>query len=428
MAIINKIQARQILDSRGNPTVEVDLTLDDGSMGRASVPSGASTGSFEALELRDKDSHFLGKSVFNAVNNINSLISKRVVGDSFESYRDLDLSLIELDGSSNKKNLGANAILGVSLAFVHALSHYNKISVHELLLDSKPVMPVPMMNIINGGSHADNNIDIQEFMIFPLGAESFSHAMQIGVEVFHNLKSILKSNNFQTSIGDEGGFAPNLTSNEHAIDIIIDAINKAGYTPGKDIYIALDVAASELYNNASNTYSLYSENKELNSDEMIQYYETLCSKYPIISIEDGLDENDWQGWTKLFKKLGRDIQLVGDDLTVTNPTRLKKAIECDAMNAILIKLNQIGTITETIDTINMANKANYGSIISHRSGETEDTTIADLSVAMGVGQIKTGSVSRTDRTAKYNQLLRIEESFNSKIEFGNKNYLGHLLK
>jgi enolase len=284
------------------------------------------------------------------------------------------------------------------------------------------------MNIINGGSHADNNIDIQEFMIFPLGAESFSHAMQIGVEVFHNLKSILKSNNFQTSIGDEGGFAPNLTSNEHAIDIIIDAIHKAGYTPGKDIYIALDVAASELYNNESNTYSLYSENKELNSDEIIQYYETLCSKYPIISIEDGLDENDWQGWTKLFKKLGRDIQLVGDDLTVTNPTRLKKAIECDAMNAILIKLNQIGTITETIDTINMANKANYGSIISHRSGETEDTTIADLSVAMGVGQIKTGSVSRTDRTAKYNQLLRIEESFNSKIEFGNKNYLGHLLK
>jgi len=428
MAIINKIQARQILDSRGNPTVEVDLTLDDGSMGRASVPSGASTGSFEALELRDKDSHFLGKSVFNAVNNINSLISKRVVGDSFESYRDLDLSLIELDGSSNKKNLGANAILGVSLAFVHALSHYHKISVHELLLDNKPVMPVPMMNIINGGSHADNNIDIQEFMIFPLGAESFSHAMQIGVEVFHNLKSILKSNNFQTSIGDEGGFAPNLTSNEHAIDIIIDAIYKAGYTPGKDIYIALDVAASELYNNESNTYSLYSENKELNSDEIIQYYETLCSKYPIISIEDGLDENDWQGWTKLFKKLGRDIQLVGDDLTVTNPTRLKKAIECDAMNAILIKLNQIGTITETIDTINMANKANYGSIISHRSGETEDTTIADLSVAMGVGQIKTGSVSRTDRTAKYNQLLRIEESFNSKIEFGNKNYLGHLLK
>ena len=428
MAIINKIQARQILDSRGNPTVEVDLTLDDGSMGRASVPSGASTGSFEALELRDKESHFLGKSVFQAVNNINSLISKRVIGDSFESYRDLDQSLIELDGSNNKKNLGANAILGVSLAFVHALSHYNKISVHELLLDSKPVMPVPMMNIINGGSHADNNIDIQEFMIFPLGAESFSHSIQIGVEVFHNLKSILKSNNFQTSIGDEGGFAPNLNSNEHAIDVIMDAIHKAGYTSGKDVYIALDVAASELYNNASNTYSLHSENKELNSEEMIEYYETLCAKYPIISIEDGLDENDWEGWTKLFKKLGRDIQLVGDDLTVTNPTRLKKAIECDAMNAILIKLNQIGTITETIDTINMANKANYGSIISHRSGETEDTTIADLSVAMGVGQIKTGSVSRTDRTAKYNQLLRIEESFNSKIEFGNKNYLGHLLK
>ena len=428
MAIIEKIQARQILDSRGNPTVEVDLFLEGGSMGRASVPSGASTGTFEALELRDKGPGFLGKSVFQAVDNINSSIAQRIVGDTFDSYRTLDNSLIELDGSNNKKNLGANAILGVSLAFVHALSDYHKVSIHELLLDSKPVMPVPMMNIINGGSHADNNIDIQEFMIFPLGAESFSHSMQMGVEIFHNLKSILKSNNFQTSIGDEGGFAPNLLSNEHAIDVIMDSINKAGYKPGEDVYIALDVAASELYNKSSNTYSLQSENKELNSDQMIEYYQTLCSKYPIISIEDGLDENDWQGWTQLFKELGADIQLVGDDLTVSNPVRLKKAIECDAMNAILIKLNQIGTITETIDTINMAKQANYGSIISHRSGETEDTTIADLSVAMGVGQIKTGSVSRTDRTAKYNQLLRIEESFNSNIEFGNKNYLGHLLK
>jgi len=428
MAIIEKIQARQILDSRGNPTVEVDLFLESGSMGRASVPSGASTGTFEALELRDKGPGFLGKSVFQAIDNINSSIAQQIVGNTFDSYRDLDNLLIELDGSSNKKNLGANAILGVSLAFVHALSEYHKVPIHELLLDRKPVMPVPMMNIINGGSHADNNIDIQEFMIFPLGADSFSHSMQMGVEIFHNLKSILKSNNFQTSIGDEGGFAPNLISNEHAIDVIMDSIIKAGYKPGKDIYIALDVAASELYNKTSNTYLLDSENKELHSDQMIEYYDALCSKYPIISIEDGLDENDWEGWSQLYNKLGRDVQLVGDDLTVTNPIRLKKAIESNAMNAILIKLNQIGTITETIDTINMAKEAHYGSIISHRSGETEDTTIADLSVAMGVGQIKTGSVSRTDRTAKYNQLLRIEESFSGTIDFGNKNYLGHQLK
>ena len=428
MITIKSIHARQILDSRGNPTIEVDLTLKNGSFGRASVPSGASTGTFEALELRDNSSKFLGKSVYKAINNINSTIANELVGQQFENYRDLDHTLIELDGSENKKNLGANAILGVSLAYVHALSNYNHIPLHSLLLENQPIMPVPMMNIINGGSHADNNIDIQEFMIFPLGAESFSHSLQMGVEIFHHLKKLLKSNNYQTSIGDEGGFAPNLSSNEHAIDIIMDAITKAGYEPAKDVFIALDVAASELYNKDKKTYHLKSENQELSVHDMVEYYKNLCSKYPIVSIEDGLDENDWDGWSELFSVLGDQVQLVGDDLTVTNPIRLQKAIDNQSMNAILIKLNQIGTITETVDTITMARKANFGSIISHRSGETEDTTIADLAVAMGVGQIKTGSVSRTDRTAKYNQLLRIEESFSTSIKFGNKNYLGHFLK
>ena len=428
MITIKSIQARQILDSRGNPTIEVDLALNDGSFGRSSVPSGASTGTFEALELRDNSTKFLGKSVYKAINNINHTIANELVGQKFENYRELDHTLIALDGSDNKKNLGANAILGVSLAYVHALSNHKNIPLHTLLLENEPIMPVPMMNIINGGSHADNNIDIQEFMIFPLGAESFSHSLQMGVEIFHHLKKLLKSNNYQTSIGDEGGFAPNLSSNEHAIDIIMDAVMKAGYEPAKDIFIALDVAASELYNKDNNTYHLKSENQELSVHAMIEYYKNLCSKYPIVSIEDGLDENDWNGWSDLFNVLGDQVQLVGDDLTVTNPIRLQKAIDNKSMNAILIKLNQIGTITETVDTISMARKANFGSIISHRSGETEDTTIADLAVAMGVGQIKTGSVSRTDRTAKYNQLLRIEESFSNSIKFGSQHYLGHLLK
>ena len=428
MITIKSIQARQILDSRGNPTIEVDLALNDGSFGRSSVPSGASTGTFEALELRDNSTKFLGKSVYKAINNINHTIANELVGQKFENYRELDHTLIALDGSDNKKNLGANAILGVSLAFVHALSNHKNIPLHTLLLENEPIMPVPMMNIINGGSHADNNIDIQEFMIFPLGAESFSHSLQMGVEIFHHLKKLLKSNNYQTSIGDEGGFAPNLSSNEHAIDITMDAVMKAGYEPAKDIFIALDVAASELYNKDNNTYHLKSENQELSAHDMIEYYKNLCSKYPIVSIEDGLDENDWNGWSDLFNVLGDQVQLVGDDLTVTNPIRLQKAIDNKSMNAILIKLNQIGTITETVDTISMARKANFGSIISHRSGETEDTTIADLAVAMGVGQIKTGSVSRTDRTAKYNQLLRIEESFSNSIKFGSQHYLGHLLK
>ena len=429
MATINKIHARQILDSRGNPTVEVDVLLNNGGFGRAAVPSGASTGSHEAVELRDKDSSkYFGKSVFNAIDNVNTIISKHVCGINFNNHRELDDLLINLDSSNNKSNLGANAILGVSMAFVHAQSNQMNVPLYKLLQQGEPILPVPMMNIINGGSHADNSIDIQEFMIFPLGAESFSQSIQMGVEVFHNLKSILQSNGHHTSIGDEGGFAPNLSSNEEAIEVIINAIEKSGYIPGDDISIALDVAASELFDPSNKTYRLESENKSLSSDDLIEYYSNLCNKYPIVSIEDGLDENDWGGWINLSNKLGNSIQLVGDDLTVTNPNRLKDAINQNAMNAILIKLNQIGTITETIDTINMAKEANFGSIISHRSGETEDTTIADFAVAMGVGQIKTGSVSRTDRTSKYNQLLRIEESLGrSSVKFGNKNFLGHLL-
>jgi len=379
MAKIQTILARQILDSRGNPTIEVDILLENGGFGRAAVPSGASTGSYEAVELRDGDKEqYHGKSVFTAVNNVNVKISKEVLGVNCNSHRDLDNLLIDLDGTDNKGNLGANAILGTSMAFVHAQANQNGISLYELLLQDNPILPVPMMNIINGGSHADNNIDIQEFMIFPLGAESFSHSLQMGMEVFHHLKNILKSDGYQTSIGDEGGFAPNLPSNEAAIDVIMNAIHKSGYVAGKDIFIALDVAASELFSIEDQCYKLQSENKNLNSQEMIEYYSNLCDKYPIISIEDGLDENDWEGWTKLYQSLGNQIQLVGDDLTVTNPKRLQNAIDTNAMNAILIKLNQIGTITETIDTIKMAKEANYGSIISHRSGETEDTTIADL--------------------------------------------------
>ena len=429
MATINKIHARQILDSRGNPTVEVDVLLNNGGFGRAAVPSGASTGSHEAVELRDKDSSkYFGKSVFNAIDNVNTIISKHVCGINFNNHRELDDLLINLDSSNNKSNLGANAILGVSMAFEHAQSNQMNVPLYELLQQGDPILPVPMMNIINGGSHADNRIDIQEFMIFPLGAESFSQSIQMGVEVFHNLKSILQLNGHHTSIGDEGGFAPNLSSNEEAIEVIINAIEKSGYMPGDDISIALDVAASELFDSSNKTYRLESENKSLSSDDLIEYYSNLCNKYPIVSIEDGLDENDWGGWINLSNKLGNSIQLVGDDLTVTNPNRLKDAINKNAMNAILIKLNQIGTITETIDTINMAKEANFGSIISHRSGETEDTTIADFAVAMGVGQIKTGSVSRTDRTSKYNQLLRIEESLGiSSVKFGNKHFLGHLL-
>ena len=428
MAIIQNIRARQILDSRGNPTIEVDLFLDNNAFGRGAVPSGASTGTFEALELRDQGKSYFGKSVYKAIDNINNTISNNICGMDFETLKSLDDFLIALDGTDNKSNLGANAILGVSIAFAYALADYKNITLYQLLLKRNPVLPVPMMNIINGGSHADNNIDIQEFMIFPLGAESFSHSIQMGVEVFHHLKNTLKIKNFQTAVGDEGGFAPNLHSNQHAIEIILESINRAGYSVGKDIYIALDVAASELYNAQDGLYNLQSENKLFTSAEMINYYNELCNQFPIISIEDGLDEEDWIGWKNLYDVLGKKIQLVGDDLTVTNPVRFQKAINNKTINSILVKLNQIGTITEAIDTINMAHKANMGAIISHRSGETEDTTIADFAVAMGVGQIKTGSVSRSDRTSKYNQLIRIEEELQSSsqnILFGNINYLGH---
>ena len=429
MPIIQNIHARQILDSRGNPTVEVDLTLENGFLGRGAVPSGASTGTFEAIELRDNSTNYLGQSVFNAVDNINSIIATTLIGNNFDTIAKLDKALINLDGTHNKGNLGANAILGVSIAFARALSKYHDTPLYKLLKQGQLILPIPMMNIINGGSHADNNIDIQEFMIFPLGADSFSHSLQMGVEVFHNLKNILKQKGYNTSVGDEGGFAPNLKSNDHAIEIILESVTKAGYHPGQDIFIALDVAASEIFIKNKLKYELKSESKILDSNQMIEYYINLCNQYPIISIEDPLDEEDWDGWIKLFSFLGDKIQLVGDDLTVTNPQRLSKAIDNQAINSILIKLNQIGTITETIDTINMAKKAKMGAIISHRSGETEDTTIADFSVAMGVGQIKTGSVSRTDRTAKYNQLLRIEEELkNQKVPLGNVNFLGHKIK
>jgi len=410
MSLIKSIHARQILDSRGNPTLEVETYLTNGVMGRAAVPSGASTGEYEAAELRDNNTEYLGKSVINAVNNVNTIIAPTVTGLNPDDFKAIDQNLIDLDGTNNKSKLGANAILGVSMSIVQAAAVKNNLQLYEYLHNDKQyIMPIPMMNIINGGSHADNNVDIQEFMVYPNGAESFSHALQIGAEIFHHLKKILKAKNLNTAVGDEGGFAPNLKSNEEAIEIILEAINSANYKPETDVNIALDVAASELYNKNSKKYILKSENMELNSNEMIEYYMNLCSKYPIVSIEDGLDENDWGGWEKLTLHLGKSVQIVGDDLTVTNPKRLKKAIDNQSMNAILIKLNQIGTVSETLDAINMAKEAKFNTIISHRSGETEDTFIADFSVATSSGQIKAGSLCRTDRIAKYNQLLRIEE-------------------
>ena len=410
MTLIKSIHARQIFDSRGNPTIEVDTVLDNGIMGRAAVPSGASTGEYEAVELRDNKNSYMGKSVFTAVNNVNKIIAPEFIGQNPNNYQDLDLALINLDGTDNKSNLGANALLGVSMSIVQAASKLNKLPLYDYLHDgSEYILPVPMMNIINGGSHADNNVDIQEFMIYPNGADSFAQSMQMGSEIFHNLKKILRDKNLNTAVGDEGGFAPDLKSNEEAIEIIINAIDKSNYKIGEDISIALDVAASELYNPETKKYELKSENLELSSYDMIQYYMNLCAKYPIVSIEDGLDENDWSGWQRLQSELGMKTQLVGDDLTVTNPTRLKRAIEESAMNAILIKLNQIGTVSETLEAINIAKAANFNTIISHRSGETEDTFISDFCVAVSSGQIKAGSLCRTDRIAKYNQLLRIEE-------------------
>ena len=421
---IKNIKAREILDSRGNPTVEVDVFLENGVFGRAAVPSGASTGEYEAAELRDNDkSRYSGKGVLNAVNNVNNEINKTLIGTDVNDQTKIDNNLINLDGTQNKSRLGANAILGVSLASARAASTVNDIPLYQHLgTTNEFIMPVPMMNILNGGSHANNTVDIQEFMIFPFGASTFSEALRIGTEIFHKLKSELHKKGLNTAVGDEGGFAPNLRSNEEAIEIILKSIEKAGYKPGEEVFLALDVAASELYENGE--YNLMSENKAFSSSEMTSYLESLVEKYPIISIEDGLDENDWDGWKKLTKSLGQNVQIVGDDLTVTNITRLQKAIDNKSMNSILIKLNQIGTLSETIQAVELARKVNYGAVISHRSGETEDTFIADLSVAMGMGQIKTGSISRSDRVAKYNQLLRIEEHLGSQASIASIDVLG----
>ncbi len=425
MSQIQHVHARQILDSRGNPTLEVDVRLSDNSFGRAAVPSGASTGEYEAVELRDGNVAYLGKSVLNAVSHVNTKIAEKVCGMNAHNFRELDHVMMELDGTPNKGNLGANAILGVSMATIHAAATSKNQPLFEYLHGGGDfILPAPMMNILNGGSHADNNVDIQEFMIFPLGASSFSEALQMGTETFHHLKSVLKKKGLNTAVGDEGGFAPDLRSNEEAVEVILEAADKTGYKIGEELFLALDVASSEMYDKNSGLYDLSSENRKLTSAEMIDFYADLCNKYPIVSIEDGLDENDWDGWQKLTATLGKSVQLVGDDLTVTNPERLKRAIDESSMNAILIKLNQIGTVSETLDTIEMARKVGYGAIVSHRSGETEDTTIADLAVATGVGQIKTGSSSRTDRIAKYNQLLRIEEQLGTNAKYAHKGYLG----
>jgi enolase len=412
MNTIKEVKAREILDSRGNPTIEVDITLKDGSFGRASVPSGASTGSHEATELRDSDKdRFSGKGVLKAVENVNIKIAKEIIGKNFDQT-ELDKKLIELDSTENKSNLGANALLGVSMAFSHAMAKSQKIPLYEYFhkisdTKEKASIPVPMILILEGGKHADNGSDLQEFMIVPHGAPSFKESLRWGSEIYHATAKILKSKGFNTNVGFEGAFGPNLESNEKVIDLIIEGIKSAGYTPGTDVGIAIDAAASEFYENE--IYNLKTENKKLSSKEMVEYYVNWCNKYPIVSIEDGLAEDDWTGYEMMTKKLGNKIQIVGDDLFVTNTKRLKIGIEKGVANSILIKLNQIGTVTETIETIKMAKKAGYKSIISHRSGETEDTTIADFAVGLATGQIKTGAPSRGERTAKYNQLLRIEE-------------------
>ena len=413
---IEDIVARQILDSRGNPTVEVDVKLSGGVIGRAAVPSGASTGIFEALELRDGDKHIYGgKSVMKAVNNINNIIAPELIGEKATHQKEIDTFMIDMDGTENKSKLGANAILGVSLACAKAASMAYEMSLYRYLGGINALtLPVPMMNIVNGGAHADNNIDFQEFMIAPVGAESFKHAVQMGAEVFHSLKSILKSKGLATSVGDEGGFAPNLNSNAEGVEVIIEAIQKAGYTTDQ-VKICLDVASSEFYENG--IYKLKGENKELNNSEMTGFLKEWVDKYPIISIEDGMAEQDWDGWEMLTREIGSRCQLVGDDLFVTNTRRLAEGIRRHVANSILIKVNQIGTLSETLDAISMAHAAGYTSIISHRSGETEDSFIADLSVAVNSGQIKTGSMSRSDRIAKYNQLLRIEEKLGSAAKF-----------
>ncbi len=412
MTKINYVNGREVLDSRGNPTVEVDVKLTSGAFGRAAVPSGASTGEHEAVELRDNDmDRYLGKGVQQAVENVNTTIARALVGKNVFQQTEIDNDLCELDGTDNKSNLGANAILGVSLAVAKAAADELDQPLYRYIGGTNAKeLPLPMMNILNGGSHADNNVDIQEFMVMPAGASSFAEALRTGAEIFHSLKAVLQNRNCNTAVGDEGGFAPDLKSNEEAIAVIIEAIERARYVPGEDVLLALDAASSEFYNRDTGTYQLMAEEQPNKSpEEMVGFYTELCEKYPIVSIEDGMDENDWEGWKNLTDAIGDKVQLVGDDLFVTNTMRLQKGIDEQIGNSILIKVNQIGTLTETLDAIELARRFNYTAVVSHRSGETEDTTIADLVVATNAGQIKTGSLSRTDRVSKYNQLLRIEE-------------------
>lgn len=427
---IRDVWARQILDSRGNPTVEVEIVAGDGFIGRAAVPSGASTGSFEAVELRDGDkSNYLGKSVEKAVNNVNTEIREAIVGMNVLNQTEIDNALIALDGTPNKGRLGANAILGVSLACAKAAAQAVGLPLYNYIGGcNATTLPVPMMNILNGGKHADNSVNVQEFMIMPVGATSFAEALKWCAEIFHNLRAVLKAKGYATAVGDEGGFAPNLKSDEEALSSIVEAIEKAGYKPGQDICIAIDAAATEMYEEAKKlgadhegNYYFWKTGQEFTCEEMVAYWEEMANKYPIISLEDGLSEEDWEGWKLMTARLGKKMQLVGDDLYVTNTDRLKKGIELGVTNSILIKLNQIGTLTETLNAIQMANRAGYTAVVSHRSGETEDTTIADLSVALNAGQIKTGAPSRTDRVAKYNQLIRIEEELCCASQYLGKN-------
>ena len=425
MSFISNIKARQILDSRGNPTVEVEVITDGGAFGRAAVPSGASTGKHEAVELRDNDKErYLGKGVLNAVNNVNTVLNEELSGQYVFDQETIDNIMINLDGTPNKSNLGANAMLGVSMAVAKAAAQQSGQELHRYLGGvGANTLPIPMMNILNGGSHADNSIDIQEFMVMPIGASSFSEGLRMGTEVFHSLKSVLKKRNMSTNVGDEGGFAPNLGSNEEALQVVIEAIEKAGYRPGEDIFLAVDAAASEFYLADEKKYHLKkSTGDKLSSSEMISFWKEMVSKYPIVSIEDALDEDDWNGWGDLTKAMNGKVQLVGDDLFVTNTERLAKGIENNVANSILVKVNQIGTLTETFNAVRMAHNHGYTSVMSHRSGETEDSTIADLAVAFATGQIKTGSASRSDRIAKYNQLLRIEESLGGNAFYPSKTF------
>ena len=423
MSFIADVKARQILDSRGNPTVEVDIITENGFVGRAAVPSGASTGKYEAVELRDGDKeNWMGKGVSKAVNNINSTILSAIIGDNVFEQRLIDDKMIRLDGTENKSVLGANAILGVSLAVAKAAAQESGQSLYRYIGGVNAyTLPAPMMNILNGGSHADNSIDFQEFMIMPLGAESFSQALKMGVEVFHHLKKVLKSKNYSTNVGDEGGFAPNIKSNKEAIEIVLQSIESAGFRPGEDIYIAMDAAASEFYNEEEKVYHFHkSTGDKLSSDDMVAYWKEWVDNYPIVSIEDGLHEDDWAAWSKLNGAIGDKVQLVGDDLFVTNTKKLQRGIDEKAANSILIKVNQIGSLSETIDAVSLAKTHSFTSVMSHRSGETEDTTISDLAVALNTGQIKTGSASRSDRIAKYNQLIRIEEELGSMAYYPGK--------